>query len=153
MPQSSNVSSSVVQDVVTGHVFESPNGHVSHFPNGHVLGMPNGHLPDEHVPQSSRARLLTVLYREVSADVSKVDQFHKLSRNHSRSVRRLAVLITEFRDDEDLANGDAILGLLEHLHLDNLEKAVCCRLMMNEVKVKIAEKNICIGRLRRNGAV
>nr|GFC63684.1 hypothetical protein [Tanacetum cinerariifolium] len=124
MAQSSNVSSSVVQDVVNGHVFESPNGHVSHLPNGHVLGMLNGHvselpnghnsqllnrngvqlasvnvaqLPDEHAPQLFRARLLTVLYREVSA--------------------------------------------------------VRCRLMMKEVELKIDEKNICIGRLRRNGAV
>ncbi|GKA00285.1 hypothetical protein Tco_0672835 [Tanacetum coccineum] len=180
MAQSSNVSSSVIQDVVTGHVSESPNGQVSHLPNGHVLGMPNGHvselpnghnshllngngvqlpnvnvaqLPGEHVPQSSRARLLTVLYREVSTYVSKVDQFHKLWRDHSRSVRRLAVSIVEFRDDEDLADGDAILGLLERLRLDNLEKTVRCRLMMKEVEVKIAEKNIYIGRLWRNGAV
>ncbi|GJT24889.1 hypothetical protein Tco_0894826 [Tanacetum coccineum] len=153
MAQSSNVSSSVVQGVVTGHVSESPNGHLL---NGNGVHLPNvnvAQLPDKHVPQSSRARLLTVLYREVSADVSKVDQFHKLSRDHSRSVRRLAVSIAEFRDDEDLVDGDAILGLLESLHLDNLEKAVRCRLMMKEVKVKIAEKNICIGRLRRNGAV
>nr|GEV22602.1 hypothetical protein [Tanacetum cinerariifolium] len=180
MAQSSNVSSLVVQDVVNGHVYESLNGHVSHLPNGHVLGMPNRHVselpnghnsqllngngvqlasvnvaqfPDEHVPQSSRIRLLTVLYQEVSAGLSKVDRFHKLSRDHLRSVRRLAVSIAEFRDDEDLVDGDAILGLLERLRLDNLEKAVRFRLMIKEVKLKIAEKNICIGRLRRNGAV
>ncbi|GKD90178.1 hypothetical protein Tco_1365685 [Tanacetum coccineum] len=167
-------------DVVTGHVSESPNGHIPHLPNGHVLGMSNGHvselsnghnsqshnengvqlpnvdvaqLPDERVFESSRARLLTVLYREISTDVIKVDQFHRLSRDHSRSVRRLVVSIDEFRNDEGLADGDSILGLLERSSLDNLEKAVRCRPMMKEIEVKIAEKNICVGRIRRNGAV
>nr|GEU56666.1 hypothetical protein [Tanacetum cinerariifolium] len=114
MAQSSNVSSSVVQDVVNGHVFESPNGHVSHLPNGYVLGMTNRHVSED-----------TFIDSVVS-----------------RSI---------YRYDEDLADGDAILGLLERLRLDNLEKTVCCRLMMKEVELKIVEKNICIGRLRRNG--
>ncbi|GJV43474.1 hypothetical protein Tco_1428010 [Tanacetum coccineum] len=126
MAQSSNVSSSVVQDVVTGHVSESPNGHISHLPNGHLPNVNVAQFPDELVPQSSRAPL---------------------------SVRRLVVSIAEFRNDEDLADGDGILGLLERLRLDNLEKEVRCHLMMKEVEVKIAEKNICIGRLKRNGAV
>ncbi|GJV80812.1 hypothetical protein Tco_1516682, partial [Tanacetum coccineum] len=133
MAQSSNVSSSVVLGMPNGHVSELPNGHNSQLLNGNGVQLPNvnvAQLPDEHV-----------------------DQFYKLSHDHSRSVRRLAVSIAEFRDDDDLADGDAILGLLERLRLDNLEKAVCCRLMMKEVEVKIAEKNICIGRLRRNGAV
>nr|GEV73367.1 putative reverse transcriptase domain, ribonuclease H-like domain, aspartic peptidase domain protein [Tanacetum cinerariifolium] len=122
-----------------------PNGHVSELPNGHVSELPNG--------LNSQLLNGNVLYREVFAGLSKVDQFHMLSRDHSRSVRRLAISIAEFRDDEDLADGDAILGLLERLRLDNLEKAVRCRLMMKGVELKIAEKNICIGRLRRNGAV
>nr|GEU92479.1 hypothetical protein [Tanacetum cinerariifolium] len=172
MAQSLNVSSLVVQDVVNGHVSHLPNGHVLGMPNRHVSEYPNGHnsqllngngvqlasvnvaqFPDEHVPQLSRIRLLTVLYQEVSAGLSKVDRFHKLLRDHLRSVRRLAILIAKFRDDEDLVDGDAILGLLERLRLDNLEKAVRFLLMIKEVKLKIAEKNICIGRLRRNGAV
>ncbi|GKE61652.1 hypothetical protein Tco_1512019 [Tanacetum coccineum] len=155
MAQSSNVSSSVVQDVVTGHVSESPSGHVSHLPNGYILGMPNGHVSE--LPNGHNSQLLNgngvQLPNEVSADVSKVDQFHKLSHDHSRRVRRLVVPIAEFGDNEDLADGDAILGLLERLRLDNLEKVVRCRLMMKEVEVKIAEKNIRIGRHRRNRVV
>ncbi|GJV96427.1 hypothetical protein Tco_1548004 [Tanacetum coccineum] len=148
----------VVQNGIlsNGHVPELPNGNDSQMVNGNDGQLPNvnvGQLPNDHVPQSLRARLLTVLYQEVSADVSKVDQFHKLSRDHSRTVRRLAASIGKLRDDEDLAASDAILGLLERLRLENLEKVVRCRLMMKEVEVKIAEKNICIGRLRRNGTV
>nr|GEX42590.1 nucleic acid-binding, OB-fold protein [Tanacetum cinerariifolium] len=70
-------------------------------------------------------RLVVVLYRKVSADIRK----------------------------EDWGDGDVTLGLLEHLRLDNVEKAVCLLLMMKETEVKIAEKNLSIRRLRRNGAV
>nr|GEX00345.1 hypothetical protein [Tanacetum cinerariifolium] len=94
-----------------------------------------------------------VLYREVSADMRKVDQYHRMPRDHWRSVRRLGVSIAELRDSEDLGDGDVTLGLLERLRLDNVEKAVHLHIMMKETKVKIAEKNVCIRRLRRNGAV
>nr|GEV59343.1 hypothetical protein [Tanacetum cinerariifolium] len=69
-------------------------------------------------------RLVAMLYREVSADIKK-----------------------------DWGDGDVTLGLLKRLCLDNMEKAICLRLMMKETKVKIAEKNISIRRLRRNVAV
>nr|GEV30129.1 hypothetical protein [Tanacetum cinerariifolium] len=140
MAQSSNVSSLVVQDVVNGHVFESPNGHVSHLPNGHVLGMPNRHVSE--LPNGHNSQLLNGNGVQLaSVNVAQLPD------------ERLAISIVEFRDDEDLADGDAILGLLERLRLDNLEKAFRCRLMMKEVELKIVEKNICISRLRRNGAV
>ncbi|GJU95020.1 hypothetical protein Tco_1319776 [Tanacetum coccineum] len=172
MAESSNVSSSVVQEGVNGHVSQLPNGHVSQFSNGHVSQLPNGHvsqlsnghvsqlpnghaahLPNEHVSQSPRERLVAVLYQEVSADMRKVDQYHRMSRDHWRSVRRLGVSIAELRDLEDWGDGDVTLGLLERLRLDNVEKAVRLCLMMKETEVKIAEKNISIRRLRRNGAV
>nr|GEW60691.1 hypothetical protein [Tanacetum cinerariifolium] len=70
----------------------------------------------------------------------KVDQYHRMSRDHCRSVGRLGVLIAELRDSKDW--GD-----------DNVEKAVCLRLIMKETEVKIAEKNVSIRRLKRNGAV
>nr|GEU93757.1 hypothetical protein [Tanacetum cinerariifolium] len=70
-----------------------------------------------------------------------------------RSVRRLGVLIAELRDLKDWGDGDVTLGLMKRLRLDNMEKAVCLRLMMKETKVKIFEKNISIRRLRRNEAV
>nr|GEX28562.1 hypothetical protein [Tanacetum cinerariifolium] len=87
-----------------------------------------------------REHLVAVLYREVSADMRKVDQYHRMSRDHCRSVGRLGVLIAELRDSKDW--GD-----------DNVEKAVCLRLIMKETEVKIAEKNVSIRRLKRNGAV
>nr|GEW41816.1 hypothetical protein [Tanacetum cinerariifolium] len=144
MVESSNVSSLVVQEGVNSHVSQLPNGYVSqlsngHFSkvaNGHVFQLSNGHvsqlpngnaanLPNKHVSQSLRERLVAVLYREVSADMRKVDQFHRMSCDHWSSVRRL----------------------------DNVEKAVRLRLMMKETEVKIAEKNVFIRRLRRNRAV
>nr|GEU53270.1 ribonuclease H-like domain-containing protein [Tanacetum cinerariifolium] len=66
------------------------------------------------------------------------------------SVRRLGISIAELRDLEDCGDGDVTLGLLEHLRLDNVEKAVRLCLMMKETEVKIAKKNIYIRRLRRN---
>nr|GEW40874.1 hypothetical protein [Tanacetum cinerariifolium] len=109
-----------------GHVSQLPNRHVSQLSNGHVSQLPNGyaaHLPNEHVSQLPRERLVEVLYREVSADMRKVDQYYRMSR------------------------------LLEYLRLVNVEKAVRLRLMMKETEVKIAEKNISIRRLGRNGVV
>nr|GEU36214.1 hypothetical protein [Tanacetum cinerariifolium] len=76
-----------------------------------------------------------------------------MSHDHWRSVRRLGVSIVELRDLEDWGDDDVTLGLLECLCLDNVEKAVRLRLMMKETEVKIAEKNISIRRLTRNGAV
>ncbi|GJS22388.1 hypothetical protein Tco_0451020 [Tanacetum coccineum] len=172
MAESSNVSSPIVQEGVNGHVSQLPNGHVSQLSNGDVSQLPNGHvsqlsnmhvsqlpnghtahLPNEHVSQSPRERLVAMLYREVSADMRKVDQYHRMSRDHWRSVRRLGVSIAELRDLDDWDDGDVTLGLLERLRLENVEKAVRLRLMMKETEVKIAEKNISIRRLRRNGAV
>ncbi|GKB03895.1 hypothetical protein Tco_0832038 [Tanacetum coccineum] len=54
-----------------------------------------------HVSQSPRERLVAVLYQEVSADMRKVDQYHRMSRDHWRSVRRLGVSIAELRDLDD----------------------------------------------------
>ncbi|GJV23150.1 hypothetical protein Tco_1375845 [Tanacetum coccineum] len=172
MAESSNVLSLVVQEGVDRHVSQLPNGHVSQLSNGHVSELPNGHafqlsnghvsqlpngnaayLPNEHVSQSLRDHLVAVLYREVSADMRKVDQYHRMSRDHWRSVRRLGVSISEFRDSEDWGDGDVTLGLLKRLRLDNMEKVVRLRLMMKETEVKIAEKNVSIRRLRRNGVV
>nr|GEY88089.1 reverse transcriptase domain-containing protein [Tanacetum cinerariifolium] len=65
-----------------------------------------------------------VLYREVYAYIRKVDQYHRMSRDHWRSVRRLGVSIAKLRDSEDWGDGDVTLGLLERLRLDNVEKAV-----------------------------
>ncbi|GKE51363.1 hypothetical protein Tco_1486519 [Tanacetum coccineum] len=150
MAESSNVSSLIVQEGVNGHVSQLPNGHVSQLSNGDVSQLPNGHtthLPNEHVSQSPRERLVAMLYREVSADMRKVDQYHRMSRDHWRSVRRLGVSIAELRDLDDWDDGDVTLGLLERLRLENVEKAVRLRLMMEETKVKITEKNISIRRL------
>ncbi|GJV56260.1 hypothetical protein Tco_1457265 [Tanacetum coccineum] len=168
MAESSNVSSPIVQECVNGHVSQLPNEHVSQLSNGDVSQLPNGHvsqlsnmhvsqlpnghtahLPNEHVSQSPRERLVAMLYREVSADMRKVDQYHRMSRDHWRSVRRLGVSIAELRDLDDWDDGDVTLGLLERLRLENVEKAVRLRLMMKETEVKIAEKNISIRRLRR----
>ncbi|GKC98077.1 hypothetical protein Tco_1168352 [Tanacetum coccineum] len=180
MAESSNVSSPIIQEGVNGHVSQLPNGHVSQLSNGHVSELPNGrafqlsnghvsqlpnghvsqlpngnaaYLPNEHVSQSLRDHLVAVLYREVSADMRKVDQYHRMSRDHWRSERRLGVSIAELRDSEDWGDGDVTLGLLKRLRLGNMEKVVRLRLMMKETEVKIAEKNISIRRLRRNGAV
>ncbi|GJZ74596.1 hypothetical protein Tco_0639061 [Tanacetum coccineum] len=114
MAESSNASSPIVQEGVNGHVSQLPNGHVSQLSNGDVSQLPNGHvsqlsnthvsqlpnghtahLPNEHVSQSPRERLVAMLYREVSADMRKVDQYHRMSRDHWRSVRRLGVSIAE----------------------------------------------------------
>ncbi|GKC34280.1 hypothetical protein Tco_1046664, partial [Tanacetum coccineum] len=114
-----------VSQLSNGHVSELPNGHAFQLSNGHVSQLPNGnaaYLPNEHVSQSLRDRLVAVLYREVSADMRKVDQYHKMSRDHWRSVRRLGVSIAELRDSEDWGDGDVTLGLLERLRLDNMEK-------------------------------
>nr|GEW60690.1 hypothetical protein [Tanacetum cinerariifolium] len=138
MAESLNVSSSVVQEGVNrhvsqlsnghvsqlsnGHVSEVGNGHVFQLSNGHVSQLPNGnaaHLPNELVSQSFREHLVAVLYREVFADMRKVDQYHRMSLDHCRSVGRLGVLIAELRDSKDWGDGDLTLGLLERLRLDN----------------------------------
>ncbi|GKF64517.1 hypothetical protein Tco_0187965 [Tanacetum coccineum] len=166
MAESLNVSSLIVQEGVNGHVSQLPNGHVSQLSNGDVSQLPNGHvsqlsnihvsqlpnghiahLPNEHVSQSPRECLVAMLYQEVSADMRKVDQYHRMSRDHWRSVKRLGVLIAELRDLDDWDDSDLTLGLLERLCLENVEKVVHLRLMMEETKVKITEKNISIRRL------
>ncbi|GKA52789.1 hypothetical protein Tco_0746104 [Tanacetum coccineum] len=55
-----------------------------------------------------------------------------MSRDHWRSVRGLVVSIAELRDLGDCDDGDVTLRLLERLRLDNVEKAICLRLMMKE---------------------
>ncbi|GJY52965.1 hypothetical protein Tco_0444629 [Tanacetum coccineum] len=96
---------------------------------------------DRHVSQLPNGHVSQLSNRHVS----------QLPNGH-RSVRRLGVSIAELRDLEDWGNCDVTLGLLERLRLDNVEKEVHLRLMMKETEVKIAEKNISIRRLRRNGA-
>nr|GEV33384.1 hypothetical protein [Tanacetum cinerariifolium] len=86
----------------------------------------------EPVSQLPRERLVTVLCREVSADVRKVGEYRRMSRDHWRSVRRLGVSIAELRDLGDYGDGNVTLGLFERLRLDNVEKVVRLRLMMNE---------------------
>nr|GEV77335.1 hypothetical protein [Tanacetum cinerariifolium] len=86
MAESSNVSFSVVQEVRNGHVFQLSNGHVSQLPNGNAA-----HFPNEHVSQSLRERLVAVLYQEVFANMRKVDQYHRMSHDHWRSVRSVGV--------------------------------------------------------------
>nr|GEU62689.1 hypothetical protein [Tanacetum cinerariifolium] len=125
MAESSNVSFSVAEEGVV-------NGHVSQLP---------------------RERLVSMLHREVGANLRKVSEYHRMSRDHWRSVRRLGVLIAELRDLGDCGDGDVTLGLLERLRLDNVEKDVRLRLMMKETELKIAEKCSSIRRLRRNGAI
>ncbi|GJZ57099.1 hypothetical protein Tco_0612593 [Tanacetum coccineum] len=125
MAESSNVLSSVVQEGVDRHVSQLPNGHVSQLSNGHVFELPNGHA-------------------------------FQLSNEHVSQLPNgnAAYLPNErLRDSEDWGDGDVTLGLLEHLCLDNVEKAVRLRLMMKETEVKIVEKNVSIRRLRMNGAV
>ncbi|GKC06897.1 hypothetical protein Tco_0998507 [Tanacetum coccineum] len=98
--------------------------------NGHVSQLPNG-----HVSQLS------------NGDVSQ------LPNGHSPRERLVAMLYREVSADIRKDDGDVTLGLLERLRLENVEKAVRLRLMMKETEVKIAEKNISIRRLRRNGDV
>ncbi|GKB23748.1 hypothetical protein Tco_0863149 [Tanacetum coccineum] len=85
-----------------------------------------------HVSQLPRECLVSVLHREVGADLRKVSEYHKMLRDHWRSVRRLGVSIAELRDLGDYGNGDVTLGLIERLRLDNVEKVVRLRLMMKE---------------------
>ncbi|GJZ65782.1 hypothetical protein Tco_0622478 [Tanacetum coccineum] len=105
-----------------------------------------------HVSQLPRERLVSVLHREVGADIKKVSEYRRMSHDHWRSVRRLGVSIAGLRDLGDYGDGDVTLGLLERLRLDNVEKAVRLRLMMKETELKIAEKCSSIKRLGRNGA-
>ncbi|GJZ87517.1 hypothetical protein Tco_0659127 [Tanacetum coccineum] len=83
----------------------------------------------------------------------EVSQYHRMSRDHWRSVRGLVVSIAELRDLGDCGDGNVTLRLLERLRLDNVEKAVCLRLMMKETELKIAKKCNSSRRLRRNDAV
>ncbi|GJS83381.1 hypothetical protein Tco_0749922 [Tanacetum coccineum] len=85
-------------------------------------------------------------------DLRKVSKYHKMLRDHWRSVRRFGVLLAELRDLGDCGDGDVTLGLLERLHLDNVEKAIRLRLMMKETELKIAEKCSSNRRLKRNEA-
>ncbi|GJS56305.1 hypothetical protein Tco_0629667 [Tanacetum coccineum] len=105
----------------------------------------------ELVSQLPRERLVVVPCHEVFADVRKVGEYRRMSRDHWRSVRRLGVSIAELRDLGDCGDGNKTLGLLERLRLDNVEKDVRLRLMMKETELKIAEKGSCIRRLKRNG--
>ncbi|GJX66590.1 plant specific mitochondrial import receptor subunit TOM20, partial [Tanacetum coccineum] len=83
----------------------------------------------------------------IEEDLRKASQYHRMSRDHWRSVRRLGVSIAELRDLGDCGDGDVTLGLLKHLRLDNVEKVVRLRLMMKETELKIAEKCSSIRRL------
>ncbi|GJZ72481.1 hypothetical protein Tco_0636332 [Tanacetum coccineum] len=88
-----------------------------------------------------------VLFSVIEEDLRKASQYHRMSRDHWRSVRRLGVSIAELRDLGDCGDGDVTLGLLKHLRLDNVEKVVRLRLMMKETELKIAEKCSSIRRL------
>ncbi|GKD48382.1 hypothetical protein Tco_1277358 [Tanacetum coccineum] len=76
----------------------------------------------------------------------------QLPRERLVSVLRFGVLLAELRDLGDCGDGDVTLGLLERLHLDNVEKAIRLRLMMKETELKIAEKCSSNRRLKRNEA-
>ncbi|GJY08241.1 hypothetical protein Tco_0375295 [Tanacetum coccineum] len=107
---------------------------------------------NEHVSQFPREHLVSVLHREVGAYLRKVSEYHRMLRDHWRSVRRLGVSIAELRDLGDCGDGDVTLGLLERLRLDNVKKDVRLRLMMKETELKIDEKCSSIRRLKRNRA-
>ncbi|GKA35652.1 hypothetical protein Tco_0722143 [Tanacetum coccineum] len=126
MVESSNVSSSVVQEGVNGHVSQLPNGHVSQFSNGHVSQLPNGHVSQ--------------LFNGHVSQLPNGHAAHLLNEHVSQSPRERLVVVLDFEDWGDVIVDFGIVRVFAFR--TNVEKAVRLCLMMKETEVKIAEKNI-----------
>ncbi|GJR77288.1 hypothetical protein Tco_0089653 [Tanacetum coccineum] len=107
----------------------------------------------EHRSQLPRRRLLMVLAREVSADIRKVGEYRRMSRELMESVKGLSACIAELRALGDCGDGYEALRLLERLRLENIGKGIHLCLMMKENQLKITEKGNFIVKLRETGGV
>ncbi|GKD92303.1 hypothetical protein Tco_1372140, partial [Tanacetum coccineum] len=105
-------------------------------------------VANESVSQLPRERLVAALNREVCSDVRKLGEYHRMSRDLWKSVRRLGVSITELRGLGDCGDGNEALRLFERLRLENV---VRLRLMLRETELKITKKSSYIRKLRGNG--
>ncbi|GJU14104.1 hypothetical protein Tco_1136500 [Tanacetum coccineum] len=107
----------------------------------------------EHRSQLPRRRLLMVLAREVCADIKKVGEYKKMSRELRESVKVLSACIAELRALGDCGDRYEALWLLERLRLENMGKGIRLRLMMKETQRKITEKGNFMVKLRETGGV
>nr|GFC66522.1 hypothetical protein [Tanacetum cinerariifolium] len=81
-----------------------------------------------------------VLARKVCADIRKVGEYRRMSRELRESVRGLSACVAELRALKDCGDGYAALRLLERLRLENIGKGIHLRQMMKDTQLKITEK-------------
>nr|GFD34094.1 hypothetical protein [Tanacetum cinerariifolium] len=89
----------------------------------------------------------------VCADIRKVGEYKRLSRELRESVKGLIACIAELKALGDCKDGYEALRLLEHLGLDNIGKGIRLRLMMKETQLKITKKGNFMMKLRETGGV